>query len=154
MKPEVRYINAYVSGTAVPQPEEAPQKRPSAKLPPIKKTQQQKCIQVDVMAVAGILTALAMCVMLVSGLVQMNQAQKEATMFREYVAALQSENTQLMNTYTSGYDLEEVQSIAQTMGMVPVNQVPHIPVQVNVPEIPQEPSAWENFWAFLTGMFA
>ena len=37
MKTEVRYINAYVSGTCVPQPEKMPQKKSSARLPKAKK---------------------------------------------------------------------------------------------------------------------
>ena len=154
MQPEVRYINAYVSGTAVPQPEKMPQSRPTTKLPPAKKMQQKRLIQVDVVAAGGIVMALVLSVMLVVGLVQMIQAQQEAKMFREYAAMLQTENAQLQDTYTSGYDLEEVQSIARTMGMVPVEQVPHVQMQVVEPEIVQEPTALENFWAFLTGMFA
>ena len=154
MQPEVRYINAYVSGTAVPQPEKKPQRRPATKLPPVKKVQQKQLIQVDVVALGGIVTALTLCVMLVVGLVQLNQAQNEANMYRQYVETLQAQNVQLKDTYNSGYDLEEVQSIAQTMGMVPAEQVSHIQMQVAEPQIAQEPTAWENFWTFLTGMFA
>ena len=105
-------------------------------------------------ALSGIVAALVLSVLLIVGLVQMNQAQQEAQMYEQYVVSLQQENTQLQNTYTSGYDLEEVQSIAQAMGMVPAEQVTHLQIQGKEPEVVQELSAWENFWAFLVGMFA
>ncbi len=153
MQPEIRYINAYVSGTAAPQPEKRPQKRPSAQLPKIKK-QQRYVIPVDLVAVGGILAAIVLVIMLTVGLVQMNQAQQESEIYREYAMSLQEENAQLQDTYTSGYDLEEVRQIATAMGMVPVEQVTHLQMQVTTPEVTQEPTAWESFWAFFLGMFA
>lgn len=153
MQPEVRYINAYVSGTCAPQLEKKPQKRPSNELPQVKK-QQKWMIPVDVVAVGGILAAIVLSVMMIVGLVQMNQAQREAKMYQDYVTNLQQVNTQLQDTYTSGYDLEEVRQIAEAMGMVPAEQVPHLQMQVTTPVTVQEPTAWESFWAFLIGMFA
>lgn len=153
MQPEIRYINAYVSGTAAPQPEKRPQKRSTAQLPKIKK-QQKYVIPVDLVALGGILAAVVLVIMLTVGLVQMNQAQQEAKIYREYAASLQEENAQLQDTYTSGYDLEEVRQIALAMGMVPVEQVPHLQMQVTAPQVTQEPSPWESFWTFFLGMFA
>ena len=74
--------------------------------------------------------------------------------YREYAASLQEENAQLQDTYTSGYDLEEVRQIALAMGMVPVEQVPHLQMQVTAPQVTQELSPWESFWTFFLGMFA
>ena len=154
MQPVVRYINAYVSGTCAPQPEKKPEGKTSvAQLPRVKK-QQKWLISLDMAAMGGILAAVVLSIFLVVGLVQMNQAQQDARMYEQYVMSLQAENAQLRDTYTSGYDLEEVKSIAQTMGMVPADQVTHIQVHVNEPEQVVELSAWESFWAFLAGMFA
>lgn len=153
MQPEVRYINAYVSGTCAPQPEKKSHNRTSAQLPEVKK-QQKWLISIDMAALGGIAAALVLSVLLIVGLVQMNQAKQEAQMYEQYVMSLQQENAQLQDTYTSGYDLEEVQNIAQAMGMVPAEQVTHIQMQVTEPEIVQELTAWESFWAFLVGMFA
>lgn len=153
MQPEVRYINAYVSGTAVPKPEKTPQAKPLVRLPKIKK-QQKWLISVDMVSVGGILAAAVLSVMLIVGLVQMNQAQQEAKMFRDYTMSLEQKNAQLHDTYTSGYDLEEVRSIATAMGMVPAEQVQHLQMQVTEHETTQEPTPWESFWTFLTGMFA
>lgn len=153
MQPEVRYINAYVSGTAAPQPEKRPRKKPSAQLPKVKK-QQKWLIPVDMVALGGILAAVVLSVMLIIGLVQMNQAQQEAKIFKDYALSLQAENKELQDTYTSGYDLEEIRDIALAMGMVPVEEVPHLQMQVVAPEVTQEPTAWESFWAFMVGLFA
>lgn len=153
MQPTVLYINTYVSGTCAPQPEKKSHNRTSAQLPQVKK-QQKWLISLDVAALSGIVAAVVLSIMLIVGLVQMNQAQRDALMYEEYVMSLQKQNTMLQDTYTSGYDLQEVQSIAQAMGMVPADQVPHVQVQVHEPEIIEELTPWESFWAFLAGMFA
>lgn len=153
MQPEVRYINAYVSGTAAPQPEKRPQKKPPVQLPKVKK-QQKWLIPVDMVALGGILAAVVLSVLLIIGLVQMSRAQQEAEMFRDYALSLQEENAELRDTYASSYDLEEVRDIALAMGMVPVEEVPHLQMQVVPPQATQEPTVWESFWAFLVGLFA
>ena len=153
MQPEVRYINAYISGTAVPQLEKVPQKRTSVQLPKAKK-QQKWLIPVDVVALGGILTAFVLGIMMIVSLVQMSQAQRDAEMMRQYALSLRQENQVLYDTYTSEYDLNEVQQIAQAMGMVPVEQVEHVQMRLEEPQVEATPTAWENFWAFVVGMFA
>ena len=153
MQPEIRYINAYVSGTAAPQPEKRPQKRTLAQLPKVKK-QLRYVIPVDLVALGGILSAVVLVIMLTVGLVQMNQAKNEAQAYQAYAVSLQEENAQLQDTYKSGYDLEEIRQIATAMGMVPVEQVPHLQMQVVTPQEEPEPTALESFWAFFLGMFA
>ena len=153
MQPEVRYINAYVSGTAACQPERKPQKKQSVRLPKARK-QQKLVIPVDMVAVGSIIAALVLSIALVVGLTQMHQAQQEATALKDYAISLQEENQQLKDTYTSGYDLEEIRDIALKMGMVPVEDVPHMQIQLTAPQQVEEPTVWESFWAFMVGMFA
>ena len=153
MQPEVRYINAYVSGTAVKKPEKMPQRKPSVQLPKVRR-QQKLTIYVDVVALCGILAALVLGIMLIVSVVQMGQAQHEAKVMRDYAVSLEQKNETLQNTYASSYDLEEVERIALAMGMVPTEQVQHLQMQVTTPQVTEEPTAWENFWTFFTGMFA
>lgn len=153
MKPEVQYINAYVSGTIAYQPERVPQKKRTVQLPKAKK-QKRRVIAVDFVALGGIATALVLSVMLVVGLVQFNRAQEEVSTLGAYVASLQAENQRLEATYSAGYDPEEIRDIALTMGMVPAENVPHLQMQLAAPQIEQQPTAWENFWAFMVGLFA
>lgn len=153
MQPEVRYINAYVSGTAACQPEKKPQKKQSVRLPKAKK-RQKLVIPVDMVAVGGILAAVILSIALLVGLTQMHQAQQEARALKDYAISLQEENQQLQDTYTSGYNLEEIRDIALKMGMVPVEDVPHMQIQLTAPQQVQQPTAWESFWAFMVGLFA
>jgi hypothetical protein len=70
------------------------------------------------------------------------------------VTQLQQENVQLRTEYEAGYDLDEIRQLATAMGMVPAEQAERVQVHVNVPVEEEEPTAWENFCMFLTGLFA
>ena len=153
MQPEIRYINAYVSGNVAYQPKKKPQKRPAVQLPKARK-QQKFVIPVDMVAVCGIFAAVVLSIMLMVGVAQTFQAQKDAQAMEDYAISLQAENEQLRDTYASSYDLEEIRNIAESMGFVPMEQVQHIQVSVEVPPIPVEPTPWEEFCAFLAGLFA
>lgn len=150
---EVRYINQYVSGNVACQPEKKTVRKHSAQLPQMQRKRKQK-IAIDVFSLGSIVLAAVLAVMMIAGMVQMNRAQEQAQIMRSYVSTLQAENKQLKDTYASGYDLEEIRDIALTMGMVPIEEVPHLQMQLQVPEIEDAPTGWENFWAFLIGMFA
>ena len=152
-QPEIRYINQYVSGTMAYQPERKPSRKYTATLPKPRK-KKQELILVDPVAVVCIFVAAVLMVMLLVGAVQLYQTQQETAQLRHYVAMLQEQNTQLQDTYTSGFDPEEIRDIAQTMGMIPKEAATHLQVQVTVPEAPVEPTAWESFWQFFMEMFA
>jgi len=63
------------------------------------------------------------------------------------------ENAELMTAYQEGYDLEEVETMALALGMVPNTQVRT--VRMDVPGVAEETSGpWEQVWIFLTGLFA
>ena len=102
----------------------------------------------------GIAIALVLLVLLGVGFVRLQTAQAEAKALEDYVVSLQEKNDRLYAEYSAGYDLAEIEKIALAMGMVPSSQVPHISMDVTVPQQEAEPTAWENFCAFLTGLFA
>lgn len=153
-KTQVQYINFYTAGSAAIayEPAHTPKKQ-EAKLP---RPRRQKRIRVcvDPMAVLGICVAVVMLVMMTAGLVRLNTAQTQASQMAGYVERLNTENAQLRATYEAGYDSDEIYQIATAMGMVPADQAQHVTIQVNVPEAQSEPTAWENFCVFLTGLFA
>lgn len=150
---EVRYINQYVSGSIAYMPAEKNHKKNAVQLPKMKRKQRRR-VAVDVFSLGAIALAAVLTVMMTVALVQMNRAQDEVQVLSNYVTNLQAENKQLKDTYTSHYDLDEIRDIALTMGMVPVEEVTHLQMQVVVPQIEEEPTPWENFWAFMVGMFA
>lgn len=152
-QPDVRYINHYVSGSLAYQPEKKTRRKAAVQLPKIKK-QQKLMIPVDPVAVGGIVIAFALMIAMIVSLVNWNQARNEAAVLNKYVASLQEENAALQDTYSSGYDLEEIRQIALNMGLVPQEQVEHIQMQVVVPEPEEEPTGWAAVWAFILGMFA
>ena len=153
MQPEIRYINSYVSGNVAYQPKKKPQKQQTVQLPKARR-QQKFVIPVDVMAVCGIFTALVLSIMLIVGVSQMFHAQQEAQQMKQYALSLQAENKRLQETYEDSYDLEEIRQIALAMGMVPVEEVTHLQVQLTAPEEVHEYTAWESFCAFMVGLFA
>ena len=152
-QPEVRYINHYVSGSLAYQPEKKPHRNAKAQLPKVKK-QQKLVIRIDPMALCGIVVAAVLMITLLSGMTRWNQARNEAAALKDYVSMLQEENAKLQDTYASGYDPEEIRDVALNMGMIPVEQAPHIQMQVVIPEVQEEPAGWAAVWAFILGMFA
>lgn len=149
---EVRYINAYVSGSAARMVQTKAQQK-SAIMPRFR-PKKKVVLAVDPVAIFGILVASVMVVMLMVGFMTLNRVNEEAAAMEQYVQNLQEENISLQTTYENGYDLEQVRQIAQAMGMVSIEDVPHISVNVSVPVQEAEPTPWETFVTFLTGLFA
>ncbi|MBQ2785392.1 MAG: hypothetical protein IJF02_02700 [Oscillospiraceae bacterium] len=152
-QPEIQYINAYVSGTMAYQLEAPARRKKQVKLPKMRR-QKKTVIALDPVAIGGIVVAAAMLVLLLVGFVRLQDARAEVTQLQNYVSSLQQENATLQDTYTSGYDLNEIEKIALAMGLVPSSEVTQISVSVTVPHAEPEPTAWESFCAFLTGLFA
>lgn len=153
-QPEIRYINAYVSGTAAYQMEAAPvRKKKRVSLPKMRR-EKKTVIAIDPFAVCGIVVAAVMMVLLLVGFVRLQDARADVLAMENYVTSLEQKNAELQDTYSSGYDLEEIERIALAMGLVPSNQVPQLSIEVVIPHEPAEPTAWESFCAFLTGLFA
>lgn len=149
---EIRYINAYVSGNIAYQLESQPKRRRVTL--PKQRREKKMVVRVDPVAIGGIAIAMVLLVLLSVGFVRLQTAQAEAKALENYVVSLQEKNDRLYAEYSAGYDLEEIEKIALAMGMVPSSQVPHISMEVTIPQQQAEPTAWENFCAFLTGLFA
>lgn len=152
-QPEIQYINAAVCGSSAYQLDVKPLRKKKAQLPKMKR-QKKKVVAIDPIALMSIGVACVLFVLMVVGFCRLQDARAETAALSNYVNTLQERNSQLQDTYEAGYDLEEIEKIALAMGKVPASQVPQISVQVEVPEEVEEPTAWENFYAFLTGLFA
>ncbi len=152
-QPEIQYINAYVSGSTAYQLETPVRKKKQVKLPKMRR-QKKAVIALDPVAVGSIVVAAVMLVLLLVGFARLQNAREQVADMERYVSSLQQQNMQLRDTYTSGYDLDEIEKIALAMGMVPSSQVPQVSVSVTVPHVQQPPTAWESFCAFLMGLFA
>ena len=151
-QPDIRYINAYVSGSMAYQLERKPEKK-QVKLPKMRR-KKRLVVRLDPVAVLGIVAAAVLLVSLCVGFFRLQDARAETASLRNYVTQLQEENQQLQATYEAGYDLEEVEKIASAMGMVPMEQLETVEISVFVPQKAEEPTGWESFRTFLAGLFA
>ena len=151
-QPDIQYIRFYTDGSAARKVAPvAPLK--TIKLPKIK-LKKRVTLQIDPLAVAGIVMAAVMMVLMVVGMAKLSAATGEMETMSGYVQTLSEENAQLQKTFSEGYDLEEVERTALALGLVPKEQVQHITVSVPPVEIQEEPGAWQRLCAFLTGLFA
>lgn len=152
-QPDVKYINAYVSGTTAYKMEPLQPGKRQVRLPRQKK-RRALVIRLDPVAIFGAVAALVMAVFLLVGGVQLGFVRHEAQVLEGYVSALQQENQQLQDTYSESYDLDEIRRIAIAMGMVPMSQVQVVEVPVIIPQIPPQPTPWESFRTFVAELFA
>lgn len=155
-KAEVHYVNFYMAGSEAlkfdPKPV-AQQPKQAAKMPRPRR-QKKIVLHVDPIAVAGIAVAFVMLIMMVVGMCQLGQAQKDAKIMGAYVERLQAEQVQLEQEYRAGYDPEEIRQIASAMGMIPREEAQHIEITVEVPTVEKKTTAWESFCTFLADLFA
>jgi len=151
-QPDVQYIRFYTDGSA------ARKVAPVAplntiKLPKIKK-HRRITLHIDPIAIGGIVMAAVMLILMLVGVAQLTNTKQELALMQSYVQTLQQENISLESTYEQGYDLEAVEKTALALGFVPKDEVTHVTIRVPQPQIEEEPGAWEQFYTFLTGLFA
>ena len=151
-KNEIRYVNFYMTGSAAYQVHSAENKK-SVKLPKAPK-KQKKVIYLDPLTMIGYVVAFVMIISMTVGVVSLSNASREAARMEQYAEQLKQENAQLEAQYRDSYDLDEIRAYADAMGLVPIEQVEHIQISVVEPPAEAEPTAWEEFWIFLTGLFA
>lgn len=152
-QPEVRYINYYVSGNIAYQPEKSPKTRTRTQLPAMPKAQKQ-LHTIDRSAALCVVVAAVLLIALAVSAVQFVSAKEEVAQLQHYVASLQKENQMLEQTYVEAFDPEQIKTIADSLGMIPVEDAKHMIVQVQLPVEEQEPTVWESFLVFLKGLFA
>lgn len=152
-QPKVQYINFYTAGSAALRYEEPIPRKAEVKLPKPRR-KKRIVILLDPVVLLGTCMAVVMVIMMVCGVVNLVTARSQQTQMAQYVQRLQEENARLQETYEQGYDPEEIYEIATAMGMIPLEEAQHITVQVTAPQVEEEPTGWENFCMFLTGLFA
>ena len=153
-KPDICYINQYVSGSAAVVIETQQPVKERAKLP-AQREKEKVTLTLEPAAILCILAAAVLLITVFAGYFRYTGANAACTQMEEYVSKLRQENALLEETYRQGYDLEEIRQQALAMGMVPMSQVDKITVSVQLPVAPEEtPDIWEEIRIFLTGLFA
>ena len=130
-QPEVQYIRLYTQGSSARQLEMTPpeRKKPRTQLPKPRRVK-ARVIRLDPLALCATVVAAVMLVMIVVGCAALYQAEAYGEQMERYVDSLTVENQVLTQTYAEGYDLEEVRQIALSLGLVPVEEVTHISLEL------------------------
>jgi hypothetical protein len=157
-QPDIQYVRYYTSGSAARKIELQPEKKKknNVTLPQRPRIQRQKrtVIPVDPISVLAVLVAGFMLIAMVAGMLRLGAVNAEVEAMDGYVARLQQENTALRQEYESGYDLKDVEQKALEMGLVPIEQVKHVTIEVIEPVEEAEPTFWEKATAFFSELFA
>ena len=146
-----RYVRYYTFGAAATKVEQ----QHRAALPKYKAPRKRKPIAFDPFAFAGSAVAILLAVLMVVGFIQVAAAQAQVHELQTQIAILEQERLVLQERYESGYDLDEIQIAAQSMGMVEMEDAIH--VQVNVPAQNAETrqmSWWDSWLLSLRQFFA
>lgn len=153
-KDNSRYIQFYTPGTAAVKV----QIQDEQKWAPLPEPKPEKkiLIPVDPVAILGFMVAVCMLILMTVGINQLNGARREVATLEAYVAELTAENHTLQETYSAGYNLNEIRQKALDMGMVPLEEIPQTQIYITMPpaQTVAEPTVWEQATAFLAGLFA
>ena len=152
-KLDVEYVNFYTVGSAALQYDPMPAPKKKASLPKPRRRKKIR-IYVDPVTLLGGIVAVILLVMVICGCGELNAVRQEQAQMQAYVQRLEVEKVSLQQQFEAGYDPDEIYQIATAMGMIPADQAQKLQVQVTVPEAEKEPTGWENFCMFLSGLFA
>lgn len=155
-QPDIQYVSFYTAGSAARKLELLPEKKkPQVSTPQRPRVRRQKktVVYVDPISMFAVLVAGVMLIAMVVGMLQLGSINAENARMEAYISQLRTENTQLRTQYEAGYDLNDVEQKALEMGLVPIDQVER--VVVDVPEVVQEPQVgfWESVGAFFSELF-
>lgn len=155
-QPDIQYVHFYIDGSAAKQLELKPEKKNTKVSTPNRpRTRRHKktVVYVDPVSMFAVLVAGVMLIAMAVGMLQLGAINAETQRMQAYVSELRIENAQLRAEYEAGYDLKDVEQKALEMGLVPIDQVEK--VVIDVPEIVEEPEPtfWENVGAFFGELF-
>ena len=156
MQPDIQYVRFYTSGSAARKLELQPKKEKAkiaAPQQPQTRRKKKAVVYIDPISMFAVLVAGVMFIAMAVGMLQLGSINTQTARMESYVSELRAENTRLQNQYESGYDLKDVEQKALEMGLVPIDEVQK--VVIDVPEITQEsePSFWEKAGAFFSELF-
>ena len=110
-------------------------------------------IFIDPVAFCGLMVAVVMLVVMLAGIIQFNVVSQDYAIMENYLMEVREENIILNQRFSAGYDLEEVEQAATTLGMIPVEQARTIRLNVVTPQRESEPTLWDDMVWFLSGLF-
>ena len=153
-KPDIQYVQEfYVHGSEARVIELKPRRRVVRTILPKVAPDKSIRIGVDPVALCGIVVAAVMLILMLVGTVQYVNARNEYQAMSNQVIELQNENVMLRQQYRSSYDLDQVAHMANSLGMIPVEEAQVMYINPVVPVREPEPTVWENIRWFMAGLF-
>jgi len=150
---DVQYVQFYTGGNAAPKITPAKPVR-EMPLPRVKKHKVHR-IYVDPVATLGVMVAVCMLVMMAVGVFRLQKVRQQNEVLLEHIQELEKKNEELQIEYAAGYTLGEIQQAALELGMVPKEEVPAIPIQVQLPQPQEEPgNLWQRVGTFIAELFS
>lgn len=110
-------------------------------------------ICIDPIAFCGIMVAVVMLVVMLAGVIQYGVICQDHAVIANYVQELREENVLLQHQFHANCDLEEIETTALALGMIPVSEAQTISISVEVPARQEEPGFIDNMIWFLSGLF-
>ena len=154
-KPDIQYVQEfYVHGSEARVIELKPRRRVIRTILPKVAPDKSIRIGVDPVALCGIVVAAVMLILMLVGTVKYVNARNEYQAMSNQVIELQNENVMLRQQYRSSYDLDQVAHMANSLGMIPVEEAQVMYINPVVPVREPEPTVWENIRWFMDGLFA
>ena len=153
--PDIEYIDKfYVHGSEAKIIAFAPNKRvPKTTLP--KPLREKKiCIEIDPIAVCGLVVAVVMLIVMAVGMVDFRAACEENRIAAERLQEVHDKNVMLQYDYHTSYDVREVEETAKVLGMVHKSEIPVVTLSVTVPEAEEAYTPWGDFLWSLSCLFA
>lgn len=152
-KPKIQYVGQfYIHGSEARQLEQ-PKKRGKHKLP-LERLRKMEAVNLDVVAIAGIVVSVVMLAAMVLSLLQIQKDWEQYRIMSDYVSYLNSENAELMTQFREQYDIEDIRLKASAIGLVPKAELETDSVLVTVPQPEPEMSWLEEIKWFVKGLFA
>lgn len=121
---------------------------------PDKKPVKIHTVTLDPVALCGILSAVVLCAALIFGGLSLNAQWREHVALKQYLVQLKTDNSALRHKFSLSYNIEDIRTMADTIGLVPEDEIEVRYVRVTPPEPKPRKDPFENLKWFLKGLFA
>ena len=153
-KPKIQYIGQfYVYGSEAKAPAIKEKKKPKTKLPQAQPEAVREIV-LEPLALGSIVVTVVLFAAMALTALQLHSAWQEYHVMADYVDRLTSTNVQLLEEYRSGYNLDDIEAHAQTLGMVPSDQAKTVTIYLTPGKPQQEQTLWDDILWFFEGLFA
>ena len=155
-QPDIQYVRFYTDGSAARKLELQPEKKKTrAPLPqrPRVRRASKTVVHIDPISMMATVVACVMLIAMAAGMLQLGSINGENQKLEGYISELRTENASLRAEYEAGYDLKDVEQKALEMGLVPIDQVEKVIIEMPQDVQEPDPGFWERVGSFFAELF-